>query len=505
MVLLAGLVLALGPGGVFAYLASDDAGTPVVRSPSAIEIEFVPAGSANWQVLGPSDRSEFGQSVAFAGNVDGYGGDDVIVGAPIKGASQGEGTAYLYLNNAGAALNTTASWEKSGGAQGAYYGQSVAGAGDVNGDNYDDVIIGAPGFKTEFKVGRAYLYQGEPSAAGLTIDHTWSYTGTVQDGDFGHVVAGAGDVNNDGYDDVIVGAPYYTDPLDPQDSEGAVYLFYGSDSEEGLHEAPDWLIDSDQPNTLFGWSMSAAGYVNDDTYADFIVGAPRYVNPETGLREGAVLLFLGGASQPAGPAWIAYGGQEYSWFGNAVAGAGDVNGDGHPDIVVGARLYDKQYLGQVGAAFAFCGNGASFDSDPCWMAYGDQVGLEWGYGTAVGGAGDVNADGFEDIIVGAPSRLERLPDDTQPEGAAFIYFGSATGLAPWAGWKARGDKARTQFGFSVDGGGQVTGNAADSVVIGAPKYWKSEVPWGAAFSFYGPLEPGELNRTYLPLVMSNAN
>ena len=98
MVLLVCLVLVLGPGGDFACLASDDAGTRVVRSPSAIESDFVPAwDGSDWQVLGPSDRSEFGQSVAFAGNVDDYGGDDIIVGAPVKGASQGEGTAYLFL------------------------------------------------------------------------------------------------------------------------------------------------------------------------------------------------------------------------------------------------------------------------------------------------------------------------------------------------------------------------------------------------------------------------
>jgi hypothetical protein len=431
--------------------------------------------------------------------VDGYYGDDVLVGAPVKGASQGEGTVYLFLSTGGS-LNTTCAWEKSGGSQGAYFGQSVAGAGNVNNDEYDDVIIGAPGYKTDYKVGRAFVYGGDPGN-GLTIEHTWSYTGTVQDGEFGYAVAGAGNVNNDEYDDVIIGAPKYTNPLDPQDSEGAIYVFYGSDL--GPSKEPDWLIDSNQAGAWLGWSVSAARDVNHDGYDDLIAGAPRYVNPDTGVREGAVLLFLGGESQPTSHAWIAYGGQEYSHFGASVASAGDVNGDGHPDIVVGAPRYDRLFLGEVGAAFAFCGNGTDtgFGSEPCWTGFGDQLGAEWPYATSVGGAGDVDDDGYDDVIVGAPSHLERLPDGTQPEGAAFLYFGSEKGLLPWAGWKARGDKSRTDFGMSVGTAGRIlTSEEADGVIIGAPQYFVEEVPWGAAFVFYGKLEPAPLHRIFLPLV-----
>lgn len=489
----------MGPAGDRACLASDDAGTRLVQSPSAIESDFIPAKDANWKAYGPADRSQFGQSVASAGNVDGYWGDDLLVGAPVRGGSQGEGTVYLFLNT-GEGLNTTPVWEKSSGVQGAYFGASVAGAGDVNNDGLDDAIIGAPGYKTVFKVGRAFVYQGDPGL-GLTIEHTWSYTGTVQDGDFGAAVTGAGDVNGDGIDDIVVGAPYYNVP-EIEDNEGAIYVFFGHEG-SGPSEQPDWLIDSDQPGAWFGWSVSAVGDVNNDGYDDLIAGAPRYVNPTSGVREGAVFLFLGGESQPAGAAWVAYGWQEYAQFGASVAGAGDVNGDGHPDIVVGAPGYDRPFIGEIGAAFAFCGNGSSFSSDHCWMAYGSSLGGR--FGTSVGGAGDVNADGFDEVIVGAPLHLERLPDGTQPEGAAFVYFGSATGLSPWAGWKARGDKSRTEFGASVGSAGRVTIADVDSVFIGSPWYWLSEEPYGAAFAFYGPIEPAIMNRVFLPLILRNAN
>ena len=365
-----------------------------------------------------------------------------------------------------------------------------------------DVIIGAPEYKSDVKVGRAFVYQGDPGL-GLTLDHTWSYTGTVKEGGFGYSVAGAGDVNGDDIDDIVVGAPGYNDePQGTQDREGAIFVFFGSES--GPSQEPDWIIDSDQASARLGMAVSAAGDVNDDGYDDLIVGAPFYMNPETEVREGAAFLFLGGVSPPASAAWTTYGGYEGARYGAAVSGAGDVNGDGQPDIVVGAPDYARPWDEvEVGAAFAFCGNGSGLGSSPCWKVVGDQPGAI--FGTSAAAAGDVNGDGYDDVIVGAPLRKNDLPDGTRPEGAAFLYFGSETGLSLWAGWKARGDRARTDFGWSVGTAGRVTDGGADGVVIGAPQYFKQTDPYGAAFVFYGPLVPAPVNRTFLPLIVRNSN
>ena len=512
MVLLAGLVLVLGPGGVFACLASDDAGTRVVQSPSAVEVGIVEARDADWWLPGPAKSSGYGQSVASAGNVDGHNGDDILVGAPKYGTDQGEGTVFLYLSTGGDVADIPI-WEASPGMGGALFGSSVAGAGDVDADGYDDAIIGAPDYKTvlmtndgfkEVKAGGAFVYLGDPGL-GLESDPIWSYAGEVQDGKFGDVVGGAGDVNGGGVDDVVVGARWYTDQpdTDPNKHSGAIYVFYGHEV-SGPSEDPDWFISCPQAGAWFGASVSAAGDVNHDGYSDLLVGAPGYLNPDTGLPEGAALLFLGGDTPPddvGDAAWIAYGGQEDSDFGTAVARAGDVNGDGHPDVVVSAPGYRRPSDDAlVGAVFAYCGNGAEFGTEPCWMVTGGQPGAQ--FGASVAGAGDVNGDGFDELIVGAPA-YQWNPDNGF-EGLVSIYFGSEVGLSAWAGWKAGGDKSETRFGESVDLTGPVVGDTA-SVIVGAPRYFDVTDPYGAAFLFYGPLEPGGLYRAYLPLVMSNAN
>ncbi|MGD8475087.1 MAG: integrin alpha, partial [Anaerolineae bacterium] len=489
-----------------------------VRSPSALEIEFVEVDEADWGIIPSADRTEYGYSVASAGNVDGYPGDDILVGARKDESIDGKGAAYLYLNM-GAGLNTVPAWSAGGGEHAVNFGSAVAGAGDVNHDGIADAVIADEDYKTELSIkdawkltqaGGAFVYAGV-SGMGLSAEPIWSFAGEVQAGKFASSVAGAGDLNGDGVDDIVVGARLYTDKTDnTENSEGAIYVFFGH---EGLGPStePDWLIDGDQPGALLGYSVSAAGDVNDDGYDDLLVGAPGYVNPdpESGVQEGAALLFLGGEAPPASvaeAAWVAYGGQEDSDFGTVVAGAGDVNGDGHPDIVVSATGYRRPSDDAlVGAAFAYCGNGEELGADPCWKVTGSQPGA--GFGASASGAGDVDADDFDDVIVGAPTYIHYVSDDYHPEGAAFIYFGSETGLSTWAAWKGRGDKSRTDFGASVSSAGNVGGGGYDGVIIGAPQYFKYEgTPYGAAFAYYGPLEPAELfPAAYLPLIMSNAN
>src|SRR5207249_1731650 len=152
-----------------------------------------------------------------------------------------------------------------------------------------------------------------------------------------------------------------------------------------------------------------------------IVGADLYDNGQT--DEGRAFVFLGSASGLAStPAWTAESDQASADFGASVASAGDVNGDGFADVIIGAHLYDNGQSNE-GRAFVYLGSASGLASTPAWTAESNQANAD--FGASVAAAGDVNGDGFGDVIVGAD-----LYDNGQTdEGRIFVYLGSASGLA----------------------------------------------------------------------------
>jgi hypothetical protein len=166
---------------------------------------------------------------------------------------------------------------------------------------------------------------------GVSPTPGWTLTSDLQGAELGHAVALAGDLNADGYGDVLVGAPKYG-----ADKEGAVFVFYGSPA--GLQANPDKTLMGTHKAGRFGDSVASAGDVNHDGYADIIIGAPGYdgIEPDTG----AIFIYHGSASGLAdSPALIVVGQQKWGEFGNAVAGAGDINGDNFTDVIAGEHYY----------------------------------------------------------------------------------------------------------------------------------------------------------------------
>jgi len=304
-----------------------------------------------WTAESDHAGAHFGFSAASAGDVDGDGYSDLIVGSPYYDAAvQDEGRVDLYLGGS-SGPSTTVDWSSLGDRNKAAFGYSVASAGDVNGDGYSDVIIGANSYTdTEPLEGAAFVYHGGPSGLSATPD--WSAIGGEDYAYFGASAASAGDVNGDGYSDVIIGAPGYTDGPSGPGGAGRIFLYLGSSS--GLSASPDIVLDGQQAAAEFGYSVSGAGDVNGDGFADVVVGAESY---EDGQEfEGCVMLYLGSASAPyVVPAWRAQRDQAGAYFGNCVAGAGDVNGDGYDDILAGAWMYDDGQEDE-GQAYLFAGD-----------------------------------------------------------------------------------------------------------------------------------------------------
>ena len=159
----------------------------------------------------------------------------------------------------------------------------------MNGDGYSDVIIGAYSYDNgQSNEGRAYVYHG--SSAGLQASPAWTAESDQADADFGFSVATAGDVNGDGYSDVIVGSIAFTNG---QSAEGRAFVYHGSSS--GLSPAASWTAESDQAQAFFGWSVSTAGDVNGDGYADVIVGAVSYDGGQA--DEGRAYVYQGSATR----------------------------------------------------------------------------------------------------------------------------------------------------------------------------------------------------------------
>lgn len=328
----------------------------------------------------------FGSASSPAGDVNGDGYDDVIVGKKENTTNfTNDGKAYVFLGSA-SGLAVTPVWSDIGANQGSAYGHSLSRAGDVNGDGYDDIIIGEPGYKVgSISRGRALVYYG--SSAGPSATPSWTYIGTTTD--FGRSVSTAGDLNGDGYDDVIVGIAY--GGLDSASNKGAVLVFYGSSA--GLSATPDWQKDGTQSYGQFGHRVSTAGDVNNDGYDDIIVGAP--VNSGA---TGQAFVFLGSVSGLSNtPVWTGTGEFSNQIFGYSVYDAGDVNNDGYDDIIVGAP---DDNAGGTGKAYVYYGNSSGISASPEWTATGE---INSNFGQWAATAGDYNGDGFSDIIVGAPN------------------------------------------------------------------------------------------------------
>jgi hypothetical protein len=162
-----------------------------------------------------------------------------------------------------------------------------------------------------------------------------------------------------------------------------------------------------------------------------VVGALYYSNGQS--SEGKAYLYLGSATGLAtSPVWTVESNQAGAWFANCVATAGDVNGDGYADVIVGADDYDHPQSGE-GKAFVYLGSAAGLSTTPSWTVESDLIGGAF-LGHSVATAGDVNGDGYADVIIGAP----RFDNGAVDKGRAYLCLGSPSGLATGSGWSCRG-------------------------------------------------------------------
>lgn len=438
--------------------------------------------NADWKIYAEGGTTnvavymQFGYSVSTAGDVNGDGYSDVVIGAPFK--QNGAGTQYIYVyHGSSGGLGSSPAYSYGFGQNYAMFGFAVALAGDINGDGYSDIIASAPYYDNgQTDEGTVVALAGSATGLGTTL---WNGEGNQAGANFGYSISTAGDVTGEGLSDVIIGAPYYDSG---QTDEGMVFVHRGSSSVPYLSTSP-WQAQSDQAGAILGASVGLAGDINGDGYSDIIVGAPYYDNGQT--DEGKVFVWYGGGSYytglgvhgtPTNADWTVESDQASAYLGISVDTAGDVNGDGYSDAIIGAHGYDNGQTDE-GRAFVYHGSAAGVSASADWSVVGAQ--LNGNYGSSVASAGDVNGDGYGDIIV------EAYNEGTLGSGKIFVYHGSASGPSTTANWTAESDSADGGLGTTHISAGDVNGDGYGDIIVGAWLYDNGHVNEGAVFVWHG--------------------
>ena len=351
-----------------------------------------------------------------------------------------DGSVLIEVDDRGAAypvevdpVLTTASTTLTGPSAISYFGYAVASAGDVNNDGFEDVIVGAYG--ASVRRGRSYVYHG--SAAGLSSTATTTLSGTSSVYFCGGNVAGGGDVNNDGYDDVAVACTY---------SAGIVQVFHGSAT--GVSTTATTTLTSSSA-IRFGYGLALVPSIDGDAYDDVLVGAPA----RSGYR-GRVSVYRGSASGVSSTETLNLdGASSNSEFGQAVSTAGDVDADGYNDVVIGAP-----------GAGSSAGRGSVYYGSASGLSSSDVTDLSGAgterRGTDVAGGRDIDGDGYDDVVLGTR---------VSSGGSAYVYEGAATGIGTTASTSVS-DSTASYFGaavamgdFNDDGYGDLAAGAYGSV------------------------------------------
>ncbi|MEO1211655.1 MAG: hypothetical protein AAFX78_19325, partial [Cyanobacteria bacterium J06638_20] len=471
-------------------------------------------GSNGFVLNGIDEYDRSGISVSGAGDINGDGIDDLIIGAAYASlnGNVGAGTSHVVFGRqAGfgasldlSTLNGNNGFAINGVGINDLSGISVSGAGDINGDGIDDLIIGAglADPNGNRNAGTSYVVFGRRTNFGdaLNLDalngsNGFAINGVAIDDALGFSVSGAGDINGDGIDDLIVGAS----GADPNSNNraGTSYVVFGNPAGFGasldlatLNGSNGFAINGVAANDASGVSVSGAGDINGDGIDDLIIGASgadpdgnnsagsSYVvfGRQTGFGVSLNLAALNGSN-----GFVINGVAEDDRSGHSVSGAGDINGDGIDDLIIGASGANPGRNSGAGTSYVVFGRQAGFGARLNLsilngsngfaingIATGDRSGV------SVSGVGDINGDGIDDLILGA-DRTD--PDGNSDAGTSYVVFGNQTGFGASLnlstlngdnGFAFNGVAPGDRSGRSVSGVGDINGDGINDLIIGAP-------------------------------------
>jgi hypothetical protein len=471
------------------------------------------ATQASLSIIGAAAGDKTGLRVSGAGDVNGDGRADVVVGASLADTFQTDAGAAYVVFGTGATGNLPLAtlggggFRIDGGVEGQKAGLVVAGAGDVNGDGRGDVIVASNvAYPNGENSGAAWVVFGK---ADLAVVHLatlgssgFQINGAHAQDKAGFAVSGAGDVNGDGLADVVLGA-IGASVRGP--AAGAAYVVFGKQSsapvELGALGGQGFEIDGEAADDAAGYSVGGAGDVNLDGRADVVVGAVKADHLRTDSGS-AYVVFGRAATTAVDLGSLGSGGYRLDGAtageqtGTDVAGAGDVNQDGRPDVIVGARLARAGGQAGSGSAYVVWGRPDTAGLDLGALGAGgfrvDGAAVNDQAGWSVSGAGDFNGDRRPDVLVGAYAADNR---SLSGAGSAYVVFGkSDTASVKLSALGAAGvqfDGAHTgdEAGQSVSAAGDFNGDRRPDVIIGAPAADDGGAASGTAYVVHGFGDP----------------
>jgi len=369
-------------------------------------------------------------------------------------------------------------------------GFSVSSAGDINGDGFADIVIGAIGGYPVYNQSKSYVVFGKAEGWNASFDLT-TLNGSngfniqeIKSFDYlGFSVSSAGDVNGDGFSDLIVSAP----DADPNglNKAGEGYVVFGKASGWSpnfdltqLNGSNGFTIKGINSSTRLGFSVSNAGDVNGDGFSDLIVGSGENAT-ETYVVFGKASSWnanVNVANLNGRNGFALTVNDAFNFFGSSVSGAGDINGDGFADLIVGSPFAGQN---QTGESYVVFGKASGWNANVNVANLNGRNGFilkgiaNSRFGISVSNAGDVNGDGFTDLIVGASFAS---PNGKTEAGESYVVFGKAGGFAAQIdvanlngrnGFAIAGINPGDLAGVSVGGAGDINGDGFDDLLVRA--------------------------------------